>query len=83
MKKMTKQKTTATIKAVEYYNTSYYGNPSKVIAFEDWGGCKIGRTAPNSSAGYAIGIHSVGREYEITYRISKSGHLLIDYAKEI
>lgn len=80
---MTKQKATATIKAVEYYNCTAYGNPSKLVAFDVNGVCKIGRTAPNSSAGYVFCSYSIGRDYEITYHHTKSGKLLIDYAKEI
>lgn len=67
------------IKGTSYRNTSYYGNPSYNIVFEDETGETIkGYTAPNASCAYGC-TNSEFREFAcIVYHITKGGKVIID-----
>ena len=68
------------IKGTAYRNTSYFGNPSYYITFENEEGELIkGYTAPNASCGYSC-TNSDLREFAyIEYHITKGGKIVIDY----
>lgn len=59
------------------------GNPKKQLILKLNSMYYIATTATNSSAGYLFDSYSIGRNYEITAHWTKSGRLIIDYAKEI
>ena len=67
------------IKGTAYRNTSYFGNPSYFITFENEEGEEItGYTATNSSCAYGC-TNSEFREFAyIVYHITKSGKVIID-----
>lgn len=72
-------KTIAKIKGTSYRNTSYFGNPSYYIVFEDEKGETIkGYTAPNAACAYGC-TNSEFREFAcIVYHVTKSGKVIID-----
>ena len=67
------------IKGTSYRNTSYYGNPSYYIVFEDEKGETIkGYTAPNAACAYGC-TNSEYREFAcIEYHKTKGGKVVID-----
>lgn len=67
------------IKGAAYRNTSYYGNPSYYITFENETGEIIkGYTAPNAACAYGC-TNSEFREFAyITYHRTKGGKVIID-----
>ena len=72
-------KTIGKIKGVSYRNTSYYGNPSYYILFENSEGETIkGYTAANAACAYGC-TNSELREFAcIVYHITKGGKVIID-----
>lgn len=67
------------IKDVQFRNTSYYGNPSYNVLFENEEGEEIeGYTAPNAACAYGC-TNSEFREFAcIVYHITKGGKVVID-----
>lgn len=80
-KKMTTKriKVISKIKGTSFRNTSYFGNPSYYITFENEEGETIkGYTAANASCGYSC-TNSDLREFAyIEYHITKGGKVIID-----
>lgn len=73
-------KTIGKIKGTSYRNTSYYGNPSYYIAFEDEKGELIkGYTAPNAACAYGCKNPELREFAYIEYHFTKSGKIVIDY----
>ena len=67
------------IKGTSYRNTSYYGNPSYFITFEDEKGELIkGYTAPNAACAYGCKNSEFTKFACIVYHITKSGKVIID-----
>ena len=77
--KTKRQKTIGKIKGTSYRNTSYFGNPSYYILFENSEGETIkGYTAANAACAYGC-TNSEFREFAcIVYHITKSGKVVID-----
>ena len=67
------------IKGTAYRNTSYFGNPSYFLTFENEEGELIkGYTVANASCGYSC-TNSDLREFAyIEYHITKGGKIVID-----
>ena len=77
--KTQRQKTIGKIKGTSYRNTSYYGNPSYYVLFEDEKGETIkGYTAPNSSCAYGCKNPDLREFAYIEYHSTKSGKIVID-----
>ena len=72
-------KTIGKIKGTKYRNTSYYGNPSYYVLFENETGELIkGYTAPNAQCGYSC-TNSEFRQFAyIEFHTTKSGKIVID-----
>ena len=72
-------RTIGKIKGTSYRNTSYFGNPSYYVLFEDETGELIkGYTAPNAACAYGC-TNSELREFAyIEYHQTKSGKIIID-----
>ena len=68
------------IKGTSYRNTSYFGNPSYYVLFENSEGETIkGYTAANAACGYSC-TNSEFREFAyIEYHKTKGGKVIIDY----
>lgn len=77
--KTQRQKTIGKIKGTAYRNTSYFGNPSYYITFENEEGETIkGYTAPNAACAYGC-TNSELREFAcIVYHVTKGGKVIID-----
>ena len=75
----TRIKTIGKIKGAAYRNTSYYGNPSYYVAFENSEGETIkGYTAANAACAYGC-TNSEFREFAcIVYHKTKGGKVVID-----
>lgn len=72
-------KTIGKIKGTSYRNTSYYGNPSYYVLFEDEKGETIkGYTAPNASCGYSCTNSEFRKFAYIEFHETKSGKIVID-----
>lgn len=68
------------IKGTSYRNTSYYGNPSYYITFENEEGETIkGYTAPNAACAYGCKNPDLKEFAYIEYHKTKSGKIVIDY----
>ena len=75
----TRIKTIGKIKEVQFRNTSYYGNPSYYITFENEEGETIkGYTAPNASCGYSCTNSEFRKFAYIEFHITKGGKVIID-----
>ena len=73
-------KTIGKIKGTAYRNTSYYGNPSYYVTFEDEKGETIkGYTAPNSACAYGVKSPQLKEFAYIEYHSTKGGKIVIDY----
>ena len=72
-------KTIGKIKGTSYRNTSYYGNPSYYVLFENEEGETIkGYTAANAACGYSC-TNSEFRQFAyIEYHTTKGGKVVID-----
>lgn len=88
---MKKQKAIVKIEDLKKGNNSYYGNPSWYVYFtklKEINGhkCLVGRyvakTASNAQCGYTIDNY-YNKLAEITYHITKTGNLIIDYVSEV
>lgn len=67
------------ITAAEYKCTSYYGNPSYYVTFEDESGNESrGYTASNAACGYGVK-NFLNKYANITYHITRNGSLIIEY----
>ena len=67
------------IKGTAYRNTSYYGNPSYYITFENEEGETIkGYTAPNADCAYGCKNSELKEFAYIEYHATKSGKVVID-----
>ena len=67
------------IKGAAYRNTSYYGNPSYNILFEDETGETIkGYTAPNAACAYGCTNSEFSKFACIVYHVTKGGKIVID-----
>lgn len=67
------------IKGVSYRNTSYFGNSSYYIAFEDEKGkLIIGYTKPNAECAYGAKNPDLREFAYIEYHKTKSGKIVID-----
>ena len=77
--KTNRQRTIGKIKGAAYRNTSYFGNPSYNILFEDETGETIkGYTAANAQCGYSC-TNSEFRQFAyIEFHITKGGKVIID-----
>ena len=77
--KTNRQKTIGKIKGTSYRNTSYFGNPSYYITFENEEGETIkGYTAANAACGYSC-TNSEFRQFAyIEYHTTKGGKVVID-----
>ena len=77
--KTNRQKTIGKIKGTSYRNTSYYGNPSYYIAFENEKGEEIqGYTKPNADCAYGCKNPDLKEFAYIEYHSTKSGKIVID-----
>lgn len=77
--KNTRIKTIGKIKDVQFRNTSYYGNPSYYILFENEEGETIkGYTAPNAACAYGCTNSEFSKFACIVYHITKGGKIIID-----
>ena len=75
----TRIKTIGKIKGTSYRNTSYYGNPSYYVLFENETGETIkGYTAPNAQCGYSCTNSEFRKFAYIEYHITKGGKIVID-----
>lgn len=73
-------KTIGKIKGVSYRNTSYFGNPSYYITFENEEGETIkGYTAPNAACAYGCKNPDLKEFAYIEYHSTKGGKIVIDY----
>ena len=76
----TRIKTIGKIKGVSYRNTSYYGNPSYYVTFENEKGETIkGYTAANAACAYGAKNPDLKEFAYIEYHKTKSGKIVIDY----
>ena len=76
----TRIKTIGKIKGTSYRNTSYFGNPSYYVLFEDETGETIkGYTAPNAECAYGCKNPELREFAYIEYHTTKSGKIVIDY----
>ena len=67
------------IKDVTFRNTSYYGNPSYYITFEnEEGELIIGYTAPNAACAYGCKNPDLQEFAYIEYHKTKGGKIVID-----
>lgn len=77
--KTNRQKTIGKIKGTSYRNTSYFGNPSYFITFENEEGETIkGYTAPNAACAYGCTNSEFSKFACIVYHITKGGKVIID-----
>ena len=73
-------KTIGKIKGTSYRNTSYFGNPSYYITFENEEGEEItGYTSPNADCAYGCKNPDLREFAYIEYHATKSGKIVIDY----
>ena len=78
--KNTRIRTIGKIKGTSYRNTSYYGNPSYYITFEDETGEEItGYTSPNADCAYGCKNPELKEFAYIEYHKTNSGKIVIDY----
>ena len=78
--KTKRQKTIGKIKGTSYRNTSYFGNPSYNVVFEDETGEEItGYTSPNSSCAYGCKNPDLKEFAYIEYHQTKGEKIVIDY----
>ena len=78
--KTNRQKTIGKIKGTSYRNTSYYGNPSYFITFENSEGEEItGYSSPDSSGAYGCKNPDLREFAYIEYHATKGGKIVIDY----
>lgn len=68
----------------ERKNSSYYGNPKYYGYFENdkTGETLAGTTATNAACAYGF-LNSIDKLREVTYHITRTGNVLIDYVKVI
>ena len=76
---MKKYTVIAKVISTAYKCTSYYGNPSYWVTFQEADGAIIeGYTATNAACGYGCTNYE-GKTAEITYHITRGGSVIIDY----
>ena len=72
-------KTIGKIKGTSYRNTSYFGNPSYYILFENEEGETIkGYTAPNAACAYGCTNSEFRKFAYIEFHVTKGGKVIID-----
>lgn len=77
--KTNRKQTIGKIKGTSYRNTSYFGNPSYYILFENSEGETIkGYTAANAACAYGCTNSEFSKFACIEYHITKGGKVIID-----